>query len=505
LQDLATTHVRRDRIGIRARVRLLVAISGLVSLGVVALVAVLLARGADGMLASGADERARHGVELLVRIGPFVPRLSAANLANLTADDLADLDRATAQGQHDGLLAALFLFDASGRRVYPKVAADWSLPIIEPEVVEALRGHETVHRHPTEIDPVSGRPTGVIDAFEPLRAPDGTIFGAMETALRLEPILAESARIQKRIVLFLLGGAVLLWLLLMPLTIRAARTAATAWMPGRRRQLRAFERALDNDDIELVYQPQVAFDGMTVAVEALVRWRRDGRLLSPDAFLPLVESSKLVDALTDRVLHLAIAQTAEWLTTGHPVRVSVNLSARDLVDTALPSRICRILAAHQVPPASLTIEITETAIIEHPGSARAIVHGLSDAGISVSLDDFGVGHTSIARLHDLHAQEVKIDKSFISPADERTRSYAGAMIQFGRSLGLRVVAEGIEDEETLSFVRRAGADLAQGYYLSRPLAPGDVTSWLATARSATGSDDLPHPAPTTARPLDRAA
>jgi EAL domain-containing protein (putative c-di-GMP-specific phosphodiesterase class I) len=315
----------------------------------------------------------------------------------------------------------------------------------------------------------------------------------LETSLRLEPIVADSARIRTRIVLFLFVGAALLWLALMPVIIRAARATAVAWTPGRRRTLRAFKRALDNDEIELLYQPQVGFDGTTVAVEALLRWRRNGRLLSPDAFLPIVESSHLVDALTDQVLDIAIAQAAAWHADGHHLTVSVNLSARNLADTLLPDRIATILARHHVPATYLTVEITETALIDYPASALAIVDALSDAGISIAVDDFGVGHASIARIHDLHVHELKIDKSFIIPTEERTRSYAAAMIQFGRTLGLRVVAEGIEDEAALSFVRGAGADLAQGYYLCRPLAAGDVTPWLVAARRTNGPDIRPAP------------
>jgi EAL domain-containing protein (putative c-di-GMP-specific phosphodiesterase class I) len=480
---MASKAVRDEWIGIPSRVVFLVAISGLVLLAVVGLVAVLLVRGADGLIASSANERARQSVGLLVDIGPTLLPLTRASVANLTADDRAALDGAVVKGRKDGALVGLSVFDVNGHRVYPSVDLRPHANVEETvthDVREALAGHAVVNRYPAEIDPTTGNPTGVLSALEPLRDPDGNIFGAIETSLRLEPIIANSARIQRRIVVFLLGGAALLWLLLMPLTIRGARAAAIAWAVGHRQRLREFKQALDNDEIELVYQPQVAFDGTTVAVEALVRWRRDGRLLSPDEFLPLVEASKLVDALTDRVLHLAIAQAAEWLTAGHPVRVSINLSARNLVDEALPDRIGAILADHQLPAMYLTIEITETAMIEHPGPACAIIQALLDAGISVSLDDFGVGHASIARLRDYRVQELKIDKSFILPADERTRSYAAAMIQFGRSLGLRVVAEGIEDEATLSFIRLAGAHLAQGYYLSRPLTSADATAWLAT-------------------------
>ena len=131
----------------------------------------------------------------------------------LSAEDVAALDRATAAGQQGGALASLSVFDVDGRRVYPRVGAASRCPI-EPQVLEALRGRDVVHRLPTEIDPTTGKATGALDAFKTLRSADGTTIGVLETTLRLEPIVADSARIQKRIVLFLLVGATILWFFL---------------------------------------------------------------------------------------------------------------------------------------------------------------------------------------------------------------------------------------------------------------------------------------------------
>jgi EAL domain-containing protein (putative c-di-GMP-specific phosphodiesterase class I) len=307
----------------------------------------------------------------------------------------------------------------------------------------------------------------------------------LEAGLPLKPIEAAAARSQHRSMLVIIGGAALVWLLLLPLWVRLARSQAKDWIPGRRRTLRGCRRALDRDEIELVYQPQIEPGSRRVAgVEALVRWRRNGELVGPDQFLPAVESSALMTRLTDRVLDLALAQLARWRAAGIVIRVSVNLSPTDLADKTLPQRIAAKLERHGVMGQSLTVEVTETAILEDAEQARLELTALDHMGIDIAVDDFGTGHASISRLHGLPVSEVKIDRSFVSDTQERSRTYLSAMVAFGRSLGLRVVAEGVEDAETLTILTTLNCDLAQGYLISRPLAPAAMTHWLTTAHPA---------------------
>jgi FOG: EAL domain len=166
------------------------------------------------------------------------------------------------------------------------------------------------------------------------------------------------------------------------------------------------------------------------------------------------------------------------------IRVSVNLSATDLADDTLPQRVAAKLDLHGVMGQNLTVEVTETAILEDVEQARLVLTALDQMGIDIAVDDFGTGHASISRLHGLPVSEVKIDRSFVSDTQQRSRTYMSAMVGFGRSLGLRVVAEGVEDLETLAILTTLNCDLAQGYFISRPLEPAAMTRWLTTADPA---------------------
>jgi EAL domain-containing protein (putative c-di-GMP-specific phosphodiesterase class I) len=307
----------------------------------------------------------------------------------------------------------------------------------------------------------------------------------MEVGLPLKPIEAAAAQSQRSSVLAVTGGAALVWLLLLPLWIRLARSQANDWVPGSRKTLRAFRRALDRDEIELVYQPQIEpASGRVAGVEALVRWRRNGELVGPDRFLPAVESSVLMTRLTDRVLDLALAQLSRWRRAGLVTRVSVNLSTTDLADDSLPQRIAAKLERHDVMGQNLTVEVTETAILEDTDQARLVLTAIDHMGIDIAVDDFGTGHASISRLHRLPVTEVKIDRSFVSDTQQRSRTYLAAIVAFGRSLGLRVVAEGVEDDDTLAILTTLDCELAQGYLISRPLEPVAMTDWLTDAHRA---------------------
>ena len=293
----------------------------------------------------------------------------------------------------------------------------------------------------------------------------------------------------------MIAGLGVLWLLFLPVTTRATMSIARSWTPGRRRLLSDFRRGLNRDEIELLYQPQIrSNDGSVRGFEALVRWRRDGKLHTPDTFLPVVEGTALMTDLSDRVIELATAQLAAWRRGGHRPRVSINLSAQDLEDDTLAERIKAALTRHQLPSDQLTIEVTETAILNDTECAQHLLTEISALGVQIAVDDFGTGHSSISRLHQFPIDEVKIDRSFVTPTDAQTRTYLKAIIRFTQALGLRVVAEGIEEEETLTFLRDLACDIAQGYHIGRPLPAGQIQDWLShnTPLNAT----TPNPTPT---------
>jgi len=240
----------------------------------------------------------------------------------------------------------------------------------------------------------------------------------------------------------------------------------------------------------LHYQPKIDLDTQAcVGTEALVRWQHP-RLgfIGPDLFIPLAETTGLIEELTPLVLNAALAECAEWNARGHHVGVAVNLSTRNIENPELPALVARALRTHGVDPAQLILEITESSVMGEPEQTLPVLHQLNDLGLSLSLDDFGTGHSSLSYLQQLPVTEVKIDRSFVlglnsaQPGNSRAliRSIAG----LSKNLGLRVVAEGVEDETRLVELRELGCDIAQGYHISRPLPAHDIHAWLDDRESA---------------------
>jgi EAL domain-containing protein (putative c-di-GMP-specific phosphodiesterase class I) len=239
-------------------------------------------------------------------------------------------------------------------------------------------------------------------------------------------------------------------------------------------------QALADGALDLHYQPLVdTRTGAVKGAEALLRWSRDGVNVPPDQFLPTVERSELMAPLTDFVLDRALAEAATWNGLG----VSVNLATANLSEPDLPARVIAALRRHGVPPARLTLEITETAAIDDSAMADQVLAALDGAGVALSVDDFGTGHSSIVRLARFPICEVKIDRSFVREMHTAKRPIVATTIELAHALGLRVVAEGIEDEGTLVALRELGCDVAQGYHLSRPLTAAGFAAWLAIGRA----------------------
>jgi EAL domain-containing protein (putative c-di-GMP-specific phosphodiesterase class I) len=464
----------------RRRTRVFVGASALVLFVLVGSAALLVARSVGGFARRSSEANARQGVDLLVTVGSRIPDLTRQRIAaGLSPSDRGALDRALSRGRRAGVLSDLEVWDRSGRIVYsPDSRLIGTRPPIGSDVAVALHGHLIATREPTEVDHTTGRRTGQLSGIEPLRDRHG-VYAAVEANLPLRPIDAGASSAQRAIVLLMIGGAALLWLLLLPLTNRVARGVAAQSISGRRRTLRAMRHGLAHGEVELVYQPQLAPDtGIVVGVEGLVRWRRNGTLVPPDQFLAIVEASALMPALTDRVIDLALAQQAAWRIGGTVLRMSVNLSATDLGDETLPQRIAAALARHGCDGRTLTVEVTETSILEDTATARRVLDAITALGIEVAVDDFGTGHASIARLLDFPVRELKIDRSFVSDTRPRARTYLAATIAFGQYLGLRVVAEGVEDLATLEFLRELRCNLAQGYHISRPVDGEALIAWL---------------------------
>jgi diguanylate cyclase (GGDEF)-like protein len=254
-------------------------------------------------------------------------------------------------------------------------------------------------------------------------------------------------------------------------------------------------RALTRDEIVVHYQPIVDLeDRMVSGAEGLVRWEHpEHGLIPPGAFVQSVEQSGLIGPLTRHVLEHSIAQCAQWRREGREMSVAVNLSVRNLLDRDLPREIARLLGTYQVPPAALHLEITESMIMTDPERALATVGRLSELGVRLSVDDFGTGYSSLANLRRLPINDLKIDRSFVSPMmeDESDLIIVRSTINLGHDLGLRIIAEGVEDSATLEHLATLGCDLAQGYHLSRPLAADAFGRWLADTPRQPGAGSLP--------------
>jgi diguanylate cyclase (GGDEF)-like protein len=248
--------------------------------------------------------------------------------------------------------------------------------------------------------------------------------------------------------------------------------------------------AIDADQLLLLYQPQLDLRTSEVmTVEALIRWRHPAHgVIPPDRLLPLAEQAGLMRKVTRWVLATALAQAAAWRRADRPLRVSVNLSADDLVDPELPALVSSLLRRHALPTESLLLEITETTIIDDFERAQDAVRKLSEIGVEVSIDDFGSGVTSLGYLSGLAVGELKLDRRFVSPiaddAGSRAAALVRATIDLGHALGLRVVAEGIEDATAAAQLRDLGCDVLQGFHISVPLPADDIAGACDRARES---------------------
>ncbi len=242
--------------------------------------------------------------------------------------------------------------------------------------------------------------------------------------------------------------------------------------------------AIAADGLILHYQPKVDLaSGQVSGVEALVRWPHAAHgLIPPDQFIPLAEQSGVIVPLTVWVLETALRQRQAWLAAGHTFGVAVNLSARALREAALPETVKRLLAEYGVAPAALTLEITESALMADPAAALAVLRRLAALGVRLSIDDFGTGYSSLAYLKNLPVDEVKVDKSFVRGlglrAEARDFAIVAAVLGMAHSLGLDVVAEGVETEGEWMTLGGLRCDTVQGYLVSRPLPAPALDEWL---------------------------
>jgi diguanylate cyclase (GGDEF)-like protein len=241
--------------------------------------------------------------------------------------------------------------------------------------------------------------------------------------------------------------------------------------------------AVEHDELRLFYQPKIELPtGRVAGAEVLLRWQHPTRgLLYPADFIPFAEQTGFIRRLTRWTLDHAIAQGATWRNAGKALGLAVNISADDIGDVRLDSRIASLLTRHQLPPQLLTVELTESGFIEDPTRALRMLDAIAALGVSLSIDDFGTGYSSLSHLVRMPVHEVKIDRSFVQglESDAEFAPVVRSAIDMGHGLGLKVVAEGIETAAAAARLREFGCDVGQGYWYAKPMPLEAFEAWLA--------------------------
>jgi diguanylate cyclase (GGDEF)-like protein/PAS domain S-box-containing protein len=243
--------------------------------------------------------------------------------------------------------------------------------------------------------------------------------------------------------------------------------------------------AIDNEELRLCYQPVIDLKTERVnGVEALVRWQHPSKgLLYPDEFIPIAEQTGLIGPLTLWVFERAMLQSSEWLDLELELRISVNLSARNLHDAKLPGQITALIEAGGIKAEHLRLEITERAIIADRQYTTAMLNNLGAMGVHISIDDFGTGYSSLVYLKQLPVDEIKVDRSFVTSMlqDDSDEVIVRSTIELAHNIGMKIVAEGVEDKAVYERLLELGCDAVQGFYISKPLSPEALLQWLKTS------------------------
>jgi len=249
----------------------------------------------------------------------------------------------------------------------------------------------------------------------------------------------------------------------------------------------SLQGGLDRHEFELAYQPKVdCRSGVPAGFEALARWRRHGDgLVMPVHFIPVAEETGLIEAFTAQVFGKSIA----WFGRSFPdsgLKLSLNLSAKSLVDIQLVDRLSSVCTEFQVAPERIVIELTETSAMVDPVLSLDLMTRFRVKGFQLSIDDFGTGYSSMVQLVRLPFSEIKVDKSFVMNArqSQESRSVIKSIIDLGHSLGLVVTAEGVEDAETFDYLKSQGCDYAQGYFIARPMTGETARKWVSERNAA---------------------
>jgi EAL domain-containing protein (putative c-di-GMP-specific phosphodiesterase class I) len=468
----------RQRLGARWDSRLTVVIV------FVAASAVLLAAGvvtAASVLTDSLSDIAQQNATRDARLAAGIGIAAALSEGRLNQSDGPTARREFAAVRHDIPILRMLVWGARGRPVFG-VPEGSGATVRRRPVVVTLALHTGRTQSDTVTEPGAGT---VVEAAVPLRVPDRHLVA--EFQFSRAGLEADLAAAKHR--LYVIGGvgAVLLYLALLPVMARLVRRMPPPVDPVRWAAVRRLERALAHRELCVHYQPKIeVISGRVVGVEALVRWKHPERgLLAPAEFLPVAQTSPpLLAALTTYVLDLGVGDCARWRRRGLGLSVAVNIAASVLLDGPLVQTVQGALERHGLPAEALILEITENAIMERGPDIAAVLIDLRRLGVAISIDDFGTGHSSLARLQSLPLDELKVDGSFVRSlaASPRDLTITGLILDLAANLGLATVAEGVEDEQTLQLLAGRGCTIAQGFHIARPLPEERLLEWLGEQR-----------------------
>ncbi|MGZ3159395.1 MAG: putative bifunctional diguanylate cyclase/phosphodiesterase, partial [Burkholderiaceae bacterium] len=249
--------------------------------------------------------------------------------------------------------------------------------------------------------------------------------------------------------------------------------------------------AIEQGELFLVYQPKIdVWNGHHSGFEALVRWRHPVHgLIPPNDFIPFAETNEVIRPLTRWVLNEAIRQGAAWLASGNRLKMAVNVSVRNLLDEQLEGYILECLQRHAFPADLLELEVTESALMTRPAQAMSILQSLRAIGVSIAIDDFGTGYSSLAYLARLPVTTLKVDQAFVKDMvrSKSEEQIVRSIIGLAHQCQLTVVAEGVEDEATLIALLNMGCDLAQGYFIARPMEVEQASKWITDQKTSSSA------------------
>jgi EAL domain-containing protein (putative c-di-GMP-specific phosphodiesterase class I) len=431
---------------------------------------------------------AKRSAELLV-LSSLSTRLPTGN-GQLNAGQLHALDQAMLVARHTVEIDGVSIWSARSRIVYSTDHRLIGATVAAPsEVLAALRGTTSAKARgdaPWSTTAYVGRQTDVAVPIYVTR--NAKPVAAADVIIPEAPVTAQVSAQTQRIDLVLSGAALLFYAAMLPGLLRASRAARKQSPPRKRALMRELRNAIKRDELLLQYQPTINLvQGRVTGVEALLRWRHPRRgLLAPSEFLPTVLDGGLNEQLAVHVLAMALRDCEAWRERGMDAGVNVNLSVSNVLDGALCEKIGQMLAKAGIPPRALGLEVTEAALVVDPLRAAEMLRSLDRLGVRICIDNFGTGHSSLAALRDLPVAELKVDRRFVEGLhlNPRDRSIVRLIVALAHELSVRVIAEGVEDVDTLDDLAEMGCDEAQGYFFSAPLSLAELVAWFETPVAA---------------------